>query len=607
MSYQSRSGVNLRTRAQARSLGVPCGAVAGLRTYTCPVTVEQGASGRRTLPPVAADVRPTDVTAGSRLPLAVFAGVCLLTVATLMHLTRGVGFYYDEWNFLLDRPGHSPGAFLRPHNEHIVVVPVFIYKVLIAMFGLSAHWPFMLVLALMHTALGVAVYLLARPRVGVWPAVLVATLVLCMGLAWQNMVWSFQIGFVGSVLGGVLAWVALDRRGRVADLVACVVLVASITSSSLGVPMVLAIGVELLVSRSPRRLWIPAIPLAIYALWYAKYGVGVITFEGVVHMVPWAFGAFAAGAGALFGVPTEWGIAIGLLGAVGLGWRLIVAPPTPRLLGVLAAGVAFWGLTGAARSVFQPPVSPDQSRYLTFSAIVIALLAVEAVAGLRFPGRATAYLAGLTVVAVASGFPTLRDNALSLRTMTQATRAELTGVDLSRSTVPADYQPDPGGSPQIFAGPYIAAVRSQGSSPAFSTAQVAKASLGDRAQTDRVLQEINAHPTPAPPAVGAPAPTLSVGSAGAQDVRGPCRLVRPQPGGQAQAVATVPRRGLVVRALGAGAGQVKLRRFASTFANSPLPIDAKARPTLIKLPGDAAPQPYVLKVNGPTGVAVCTA
>ncbi|MGZ4270652.1 MAG: hypothetical protein ACXVFN_20040 [Solirubrobacteraceae bacterium] len=545
--------------------------------------------------------------AATRAPLIVLGAVCVLIVATLMRLTRGVSFYFDEWNFLLDRRGHSVGAFLRPHNEHISVVPVFIYKSVIAVFGLSVHWPLMLVLALMHAALGLGVYVLARPRIGAWPAVLVATLILFMGLAWQNMVWAFQIGFVGSVLGGVLAWVALDRRSRTADVLACVALVISITSSSLGVPMALAVGVELLVSRTPRRLWIAVIPLVIYALWYVRYGIGTITFQGVVHMAPWAQGAVAAGAGALFGAPSDWGIVIAVLAVIGLGWRIAVAPPTPRLLGLLAAGISFWALTGAARSVFQPPVTPDQSRYLTFSAIVIALLAVEAAAGLRMPGRVTAYLAGVTVVAVALGFPTLRDNAVRLRTITQATRAELTGVDLSRATVAASYQPDPAGSQQITAGPYLAAVHAQGSSPAFSIAEATAASPADRVQTDRVLQDINAHPTPAEPAADGPAPVLGAGTAGTQTARGACRLVRPSAGAPAVVIAILPPQGLVVRALGSAAAQLKLRRFADTFANASLATVAADRPVLLKLPADRAPQRYVLQVSGPSGAAVCRA
>lgn len=239
-----------------------------------------------------------------------------LTLALLMYLTRAVGFYYDEWNFVLDRSGNAPGVFLRPHNEHISIVPVLIYKALIAIFGLNHHWPFMAALAAMHVGLGCAVYALARPRVGASPALVVATLVLFMGLAWQNMVWAFQIGFVGSVLGGVLAWLALDGRRRFSEPLACLALLFSIGSSSLGVPMAIGVGAELLVARRPRSLWVVGVPIALYLVWYLRYGVSTLRAEGVLHLAPWAAAAVAAGAGALVGLPSSWGVVI----AVGASW-----------------------------------------------------------------------------------------------------------------------------------------------------------------------------------------------------------------------------------------------------------------------------------------------
>ena len=159
-----------------------------------------------------------------RAPVAALAAVSAFAFALLMYLDRGVTFYYDEWSFVIARQGHSADVFLQPHNEHIVVAPVISYKALFAVVGLGHHWPYFLVLLVMHLLLGLGVYLLVRPRAGAWPAVMAAALILFAGLAWQNMIWAFQIGFVGSVLGGVWAWVALDRGGPRSDLAACLAL-----------------------------------------------------------------------------------------------------------------------------------------------------------------------------------------------------------------------------------------------------------------------------------------------------------------------------------------------------------------------------------------------
>jgi hypothetical protein len=68
------------------------------------------------------------------------------------------------------------------------------------------------------------------------------------------MLWAFQIGVVGSVLGGVWAWVALDRRDGRGDALACVALALGTVSSSLGVPLAIGVGAEILVHRRWRGL-----------------------------------------------------------------------------------------------------------------------------------------------------------------------------------------------------------------------------------------------------------------------------------------------------------------------------------------------------------------
>jgi hypothetical protein len=549
--------------------------------------------------------RATAVLSRPSAPLVALAAVAVAVFALILYLDRGVGFFFDEWNFVLDRQGHSLDAFLKPHNEHISLVPVLVYKILFNVVGLNHHWPYLAVLGVMHAGLGVGVFLLARPRVGAWPALMAATLILFMGLAWQNMLWAFQIGFVGSVLGGVLAWVALDRGGRRGDLFACLALLLATASSSLGVPMAIGVGAELLVSGRRRALWVPLVPVVLYGLWYLGYGVSTITGQGILHAAPWAARAAAASAGAIFGVGSNWGVALVVLGVIGLGWRLgRLVPPSPRLVGLLVAGLVFWALTGAARSVFQPPVPPDSSRYLTFGAIVLLLAAVELVRGVIVPPRLMVYGAGVTLVAVALGLPALHDNARQLRTMTGKTDAELGALELSKGRAAAAYQPDPTTAPQVFAGRYVSALQIYGSSPADSPRELATALSGDRSQADRVLQEINARLTPAPPSRGGVPPKLDQAT-GRQTVRDGCVVIRLAGGAQAVATAALPAGGIAVRSLGGQGVEVKLRRFGDTFGNPPVGIVPPGREQLLKLPGDAAKQPYRVQAASAGPMALC--
>ena len=506
-----------------------------------------------------------------------------------MYLGRGIGFYFDEWTFILERRGHSLDAFLKPHNEHIVLVPVIIYKLLFALVGLAHHWPYLAVLALMHVGIGVGVYLLVSRRLGGWAGVIAATLILFMGLAWQNMLWAFQIGFVGSVLGGVWAWVALDRRDGRGDALACVALLLGTASSSLGVPLALGVGAEIVVQRRWRGLWVALVPLVLYGLWYLGYGASDVTGEGVFHAVGWA-GAVTAAAGALFGVGRDWGQTLVILGVLVLGWQVAVAVPSARLVGLLVGGVTFWLLTGAARSVFQPPVVPETSRYLTLGAVILLLATVELARGIAVPPTVLVYAAMITLVAVALGLPALRDNARQLRGFGTVTAAELGALQLLAARVPAAYPPDASTTPAAACRPYFEAVKAYGSSPADSPSELEAAAAPDRAQADRVLQEINVHLQPA--------------STKGQD----CRVARPAAGGgPAVVTATVPAAGLVVRALGDQPADLRLRRFGNAFANASLGSDPKAQPQLLRMPPDASPRPYVAQAQSAGPVALCAA
>ena len=78
-------------------------------------------------------------------------------------MTRGSNFHTDDWSFVLDRAGHSPGVFLEPHNEHLSLVPIAIYKTLFELFGLGHYLPFTLVLVAVNLLCGaLALLVLSR-------------------------------------------------------------------------------------------------------------------------------------------------------------------------------------------------------------------------------------------------------------------------------------------------------------------------------------------------------------------------------------------------------------------------------------------------------------
>ena len=145
------------------------------------------------------------------------AGLCV-SGALILVLDRGIGFYLDEWDFLLGRRGFSPGIFLEPHHEHIAVVPVAVYKLLIAGFGVDSTRPFQIVGMLSFLAAVALVFVYLRRRLGSWLALAASAPLLVFGPAWDNVLWPFQIGFSGAIACGVAALLALERRDRRGDI-----------------------------------------------------------------------------------------------------------------------------------------------------------------------------------------------------------------------------------------------------------------------------------------------------------------------------------------------------------------------------------------------------
>ena len=112
-------------------------------------------------------------------------------------------FLGDTWEFLMNRRDPSVDALLQPHNEHIVVFPVAIEELLCRLFGMTTALPEYVVadpLPARRPRRSLFVY--ARRRVGPWPALFAAVLLLFLGPAWEVLLWPFEITFVGPVLSG---------------------------------------------------------------------------------------------------------------------------------------------------------------------------------------------------------------------------------------------------------------------------------------------------------------------------------------------------------------------------------------------------------------------
>ena len=152
------------------------------------------------------------VAAGERLVLAVFAFLVVVAFVLLYRKGLGTTFYYDEWNFVMNRREWDVETFLRAHNEHLSLLPVLIFKLLFVTVGLDSYGVYRALLLLLHVVCVVLVYVLARERVEPPLALGVAAVILFLGAAWNDLLVPFQISFLLSVAAGLGMLIALERR-----------------------------------------------------------------------------------------------------------------------------------------------------------------------------------------------------------------------------------------------------------------------------------------------------------------------------------------------------------------------------------------------------------
>src|SRR5204862_513440 len=156
-------------------------------------------------------------------------------------------------------------------------------------------------------------------------------------------------------------------------------------------------------------------------------------------------------------------------------WRLRREAAAFSLWVALAVPVTFWALIAIEAS---PTRTPEQTRYLYPGAVLLLLVATEALRGVRCSRVALIALYGGVAVALAGYLKILDDASAHLADFSTKARSELAMIELSRHHVdPAlrlsdasrDLQ-DPVNFP-VFAGPYLVAAHDVGSL-AFSPQEV---------------------------------------------------------------------------------------------------------------------------------------
>ena len=516
------------------------------------------------------------------LGVAVFSAAGITAALWLIDLGRNLTFFFDEWNFVEEAAttGYWHNV-LRPHNGHPSMIPFSIYEALLHTVGLRHYWPYQVLLVLLDICCGWLLFLLLRKKVHPLVAGAASAVLMLLGPAWQDLLWPFQVGFLGSVAGGLGALVLIDRDSRRADIGACACLIASVACSGVGLPFIAGVLVEFAWRRRNwRRLFIPAIPAGLFLVWYGTIGRSASSPASPISILRSIGSDTATTLGALVGR----GSAVGNVLTAVLGAAIIVAfvrsPGRAARLAMATSGLlAFWLLTLVARGVSQD----SASRYL-YPAAALALVAAGELPALiarsrrgrHAPGTSTwvtrvSLVAACGVVAYAAfsiwwNAGALTNASEGLAGVTAQVKAELGAVSLAGDALPASFQPDGVQMPQVTVGPYRKAVA------AFGSPAPTRRGAGDRygAALDAML--LRARPIEVS-SVRHPATLLTVGKGCRRSTLGPYRP---------SAVFALAQRGSVITAPRNTSIALRVKSFAATFPEAPLSTIAQGKTVALK-------------------------
>ncbi len=428
-------------------------------------------------------------------------GLAIAIIASsllVLYETRHNTLYNDELViFQQATAGWDLGSLLEPFNGHLIFTGSLIYQAVFEIFG-----PDRLVLQLLGiaaiAAMAVVLFAYLRRRVRDALALPATIVVLFMGSAWEVLLWPLPAINTGIVLAaGIGALMALERDDRRGDVVACLLLILALATFTYGLPFLLGAFVAVMLGGDRwHRAWVFIIPLTLFAAWW----LWALQFdnEGTIMAVNvWLIPAFAAeslavvlaaltglsanlsgeGINATINIEPSWGRVLAVGALVGLALR-IRKRGLPRAFWVTSAVlVAYWALIALSLA---PDRTAEQSRFILPGAVLLLLVAANALKGIQIRRGIVIATSLVAAVAVMTGIRQLHDGEAFLKDYSARTQAVLAGLERAPDPNPeyvprydlevADSVPD---QLTVTAGPYLEAVKEFGS-PAYSREELAE-------------------------------------------------------------------------------------------------------------------------------------
>ncbi|HUP83717.1 MAG TPA: hypothetical protein VM284_05975 [Candidatus Limnocylindria bacterium] len=427
-----------------------------------------------------------DIRVGKwRLPALLILAVSAIVMAlVLVWVGQGLTFWLDEWDFVFRRQTFTIQSFVTPHVDAFVLVPALVYYVVLHVWGLSSYYPILAPDWLAHFLCVGLLALVVSWKSGVLIGLMAGLSLLFLGSAYEALLQPFQMQYLFSTAGGLLAFALLDREVRSARVyvAAAVALIFAIASSGVG-PIFTGLILVWALVRRERAALLAAVPaLVSYGIWYVAWQGRLAripgTAENLVHVpveLLYGIGAAAAGVTGLPPMRFAW-VGAAIVVAIGIALVFLVvrrrARPTPLAVAALFALATEYGLHAFFRGAMGLEHAA-RSAYL-YPAAVFVWLAVAGTIGMRLdPRRWTAgrrpialALIGLLIVPMTLANMTQFFLAARALQVIRATEArELTLIERLRDVPGVDMDVSPDGEllGNVAPGRYFTAIDQFGS------------------------------------------------------------------------------------------------------------------------------------------------
>lgn len=567
-----------------------------------------------------------DSRGGRDLALVVLGCAMAASAALLVWETRGTTLAVDEWRFgFAERTDNTLSAYFLPHNGHLVAFPVLVTKVGLQVLGTDAALPLHLLAIGVHLATAGLLFVFLRRALGAPLALAPTVLFLFLGAAGDAFVGSHGLSLTLAPATGLSAWLLMTRRTPAADVAAAALLSLGILSSGTALPFCLGATALVLVDRDspPSRLWVPAIPLAIYALWWLLEGHsdGQLAIDNLGGLPSYLFNSLGASLASITGFfvapgshePSFDDTAGQALAASFLAVTLIAllsprhSPPRATVPAIVAV-VSFWLLTGLSADELR---LPDSSRYLYIGVVLLLLVLGISISASPARRRGALILGAICAFALLPNVRELIYTGNESREQSNINRAVLGAADLVSGQIPGETFIEEGSESdegnvqdlRLSLDGYIAA-RERFGSPAFPPEEIATAEPEARAAADRFL--IRALPIAVTPGTGLrrplPADSEISQSGGELQPVGACTSFRPLVSG-AQVTLALPVGGLWIKPRPGPATPIGVRRYGDEFeAISPA---LGGRASRVSLPAGNASRGWLAQLAPEQPALIC--